>query len=88
MGGELKFVVRLSTDITKTEDEYASKLLNILKIYGVKKEDISGAIISSVVPPLNSVMKNAISLVYGVEPLMVCPGIKTGIKLNIDNPGQ
>ena len=57
-GGELKFVVRLSTDITKTEDEYASKLLNILKIYGVKKEDISGAIISSVVPPLNSVMKN------------------------------
>ncbi len=87
-GGELKFVVRLSTDITKTEDEYASKLLNILRIYGVKKEDISGAIISSVVPPLNSVMKNAISLVYGVEPLMVCPGVKTGIGILCDSPSS
>ena len=72
---EPSFVARLATDPTKTEDEYASKIVNILNLHGVTKENVSGAIISSVVPPLNSIMKNAIKLIYGIEPLMVCPGI-------------
>ena len=85
---ELKFVVRLSTDVTKTEDEYASKILNILSLHGVEKANIEGAIISSVVPPLNAVMKSAINLAYSVEPLMVCPGIKTGIGILCDSPSS
>ena len=85
---ELKFVVRLSTDITKTEDEYASKIMNILNLYGVSKSSVDGAIISSVVPPLNAVMKTALRLAYGVEALMVSPGIKTGIGILCDSPSS
>ncbi len=87
-GENLKFVVRLSTDITKTEDEYASKIMNILALYNVTKENVDGAIISSVVPPLNSIMKSALRLVYGVDALMVCPGIKTGIGILCDSPSS
>ncbi len=87
-GDELKFVVRLSTDVKKTEDEYASKIMNILTIHNVTKENVEGAIISSVVPQLNSVMKSALRLVYDVDALMVCPGIKTGIGILCDSPSS
>ena len=85
---KLKFVVRLSTDITKTEDEYASKIMNILNLYSVSKGNVEGAIISSVVPPLNAVMKSALRLAYNVESLMVSPGIKTGIGILCDSPSS
>ena len=87
-GDKLKFVVRLSTDVKKTEDEYASKIMNILTIHNVTKENVEGAIISSVVPQLNSVMKSALRLVYDVDALMVCPGIKTGIGILCDSPSS
>lgn len=87
-GDELSFVVRLSTDITKTEDEYASKIMNILNLHGVSRENVEGAIISSVVPPLNAVMKGALRLAYGVDSLMVSPGIKTGIGILCDSPSS
>ena len=85
---DLKFVVRLSTDVTKTEDEYASKIMNILKLHGVSKENVDGAIISSVVPPLNSIMESALKLAYEVDSLMVSPGIKTGIGILCDSPSS
>lgn len=85
---ELKFVVRLSTDVTKTEDEYASKILNILSLHKVDRESVEGAIISSVVPPLNAIMRSAIKLAYGVDALLVCPGIKTGIGILCDSPSS
>lgn len=83
---ELKFVARIATNATKTEDEYATKIRSILVLHNVSAESVSGAIISSVVPPLNSVMKRAIRIVYGIEPIMVGPGIKTGINIQCDNP--
>ena len=85
---KLKFVVRLSTDVKKTEDEYASKIMNILTIHNVTKDNVDGAIISSVVPQLNSVMKAALRLVYDVDALMVCPGVKTGIGILCDSPSS
>lgn len=85
---ELYFIVRISTDATKTSDEYASKLMHTLSLYNVSKEEISGAIISSVVPPLNTVMINAIKFIYGVKPILVGPGIKTGINIHCDNPSS
>lgn len=87
-GDELKFVGRLSTDVTKTEDEYASKIMNILALHSVHKENVDGAIISSVVPALNSVMKSALRIVYDIEALMVSPGIKTGIGILCDSPSS
>ncbi len=85
---KLQFVARISTNATKTEDEYATKIRSILVLHDVDKSEIEGAIISSVVPPLNAVMKKAINLIYDIEPLMVQPGIKTGINIHCDNPAS
>ena len=84
----LEFVVRIATDAAKTADEYAGKLLSVLALHGVERTAISGAIISSVVPPLNKVMADAVRFIYGVEPLMVGPGIKTGINIRCDTPSS
>ena len=84
----LTFVARIATNANKTEDEYATKIRSVLALHNVNKSAIEGAIISSVVPPLNSVMKKAIHLVYGVEPIMVQPGIKTSIGIHCDNPAS
>ncbi len=85
---ELIFVARMATNVTKTEDEYATKIRSILALHNVDKSAVRGAIVSSVVPPLNSVIKKAIQLVYDVEPIMVQPGIKTGINIHCDNPSS
>lgn len=85
---ELRFVARIATNVKKTEDEYASKILNILSIHNVKSANVDGAIISSVVPPLNAIMKKAIKFAYGVDALLVGPGIKTGINIHCDNPSS
>ncbi len=82
------FVARISADQTATEDEYAAKILSVLAIRGVGREAIHGAIISSVVPPLNAVIKRAVTFLYGIEPLVVGPGIKTGINIHCDTPSS
>ncbi len=87
-GDEISFVARIATNSHKTEDEYATKIKSILALHEVDKASVKGAIISSVVPPLNSVMKNALRLVYAVEPIMVGPGVKTGINIRCDNPAS
>ena len=85
---ELVFTARIATDTTATEDEYASKLMNILTIHNVSREQIAGAIISSVVPPLTSIMKQAINFIADVNIIVVGPGIKTGINLHCDVPSS
>ncbi len=85
---KLIFVARISTDMSKTEDEYASKILNILSIYNVERANIKGAIISSVVPPLNAVMKKAVTFLYGIDPIIVGPGVKTGVNIHCDTPSS
>lgn len=79
---------RVATDYTKMEDQYAVELLDILRLYSVDAADIDGAIISSVVPPLDSILRHAVKKVTGQTPLMVGPGMKTGLNIRIDNPAQ
>lgn len=92
MGGfvndELRFVSRLSTDSTKTEDEYAVRILEALTLYGIRREDIHGSVISSVVPPLNAVIKKAVEFIFKKAPVFVGPGIKTGIGIQCDVPSS
>ena len=85
---ELVFVSRISTNATKTDDEYATKIKSILSLKNISQATIKGAIISSVVPPLNNTIKSAIKKVYNVDPLLVGPGIKTGLNLLVDDPRQ
>lgn len=82
----LSFVARIATNAAETGDEYATKLQSVLAIHEVDKSQIQGAIISSVVPPLNAAIKKAVRFVYGVEPILVGPGIKTGINIHCDDP--
>ncbi|MBQ7364547.1 MAG: type III pantothenate kinase, partial [Clostridia bacterium] len=76
---ELCFVSRISTDLARTEDEYACRFLEALTLHGINKHAITGAIVASVVPPLNATVRQAIRFVFGVDPLFVGPGIKSGI---------
>ncbi len=87
-GKEIKFVARIATDAAKTEFEYAATLDDTLSIYGLTRGDVGGAIISSVVPQLNLVMKAAVKLLYGIEAILVGPGVKTGINIHCDNPSS
>ena len=87
-GEEMRFVARISTDATKTADEYSSQILHMLSLYGLDRAEVCGAIISSVVPPLTAIMSKAIKTVYGVDSLLVGPGIKTGIGIHCDNPAS
>ncbi|HHV50418.1 MAG TPA: type III pantothenate kinase [Clostridiales bacterium] len=79
---------RLATNYNKMEDQYAVEILDILKLYGLDNKGFEGAIISSVVPPLTNTISRAVQKVTGVTPLIVGPGIKTGIDIRIDNPAQ
>lgn len=81
-------VARMATNIALTADEYASKILSTLAIHGVDRGAIEGAIISSVVPPLNGVIREAVVFIYGVTPILVGPGIKTGINIHCDHPAS
>lgn len=72
---KLMFVSRMATDKTRMEDQYAMEFMNILNIYNVSRNDIDGAIISSVVPSLTSYIKIAIKKVFDVEPLVVSADI-------------
>ncbi len=87
-GEQLSFVARIATNANKTEDEYATKIRSILRLHEVEESHVEGAIVASVVPPLNSVMKRALSMAFNLEPIMVGPGMKTGINLHCDNPAS
>lgn len=82
------FVARMATDKGKTADEYAISFKNIIEMNNVALDRIKGSIISSVVPPLNSALSEAVEKVLGRAPLFVGPGIKTGLNIIIDNPAQ
>ncbi len=87
-GDRLLVESRLATDFRKMEDEYAMKLADILRLYDLRREDIDGAIFSSVVPSLDRALRNAVRKVADVTPIQVGPGIKSGINIRIDNPAQ
>ncbi len=87
-GDKLNFVSRIATEREKTADQYAIELRNIFHIYNISKLDIDGSIISSVVPELSTSLKKAMILLTGKAPMIVGPGIKTGLDIRIDNPSQ
>ncbi len=81
---KIVFSGRLSTNINETDEEYAMKIHSFLRLHNLF--DIEGAIISSVVPALVGTLKKAVKLITGVNALVVGPGIKTGLSIEIDDP--
>ena len=86
--GEIVSVARLATDIHKTEYEYAIAMRDVLAFRGINVSEMEGAILSSVVWPLNTTLRRAVELLIGKEPLVVGRGLKTGLDIRIDDPGQ
>ncbi|MPM87366.1 Type III pantothenate kinase [bioreactor metagenome] len=85
---DISFVARISTDISKTEDQYAIEIIDILQLYHTQINQIDGSIISSVVPILSGNISSAVLKITGKKPLIVEPGIKTGLNIKIDDPAQ
>ena len=84
---ELVFTARMKTDRLRTENQYAIELLDILKLY-IKDYSFSGVIMSSVVPELTEIIRRAAKDVTAVEPLIIGPGIKTGLNITSNNAGE
>lgn len=85
-GEETVFTARIVTEKNKTEDQYAVEINGIFLFNGC--QDIDSAIISSVVPSAQSAICKAVERLFGIEPLVLGPGIKTGLNIKIDNPAQ
>ena len=80
------FVERITTTIGKPNLEYAVALKSILEIYHIAPEQLDGAIVSSVVPPLNRTILAAIRKITGLNAMLVGSGMKTGLNILMDNP--
>ena len=85
-GKKLLLQSRIATDRTKMEDQYAVELMDLMRLYKLESTAFDGAILASVVPPLNHAICGAVKKAVGVTPLLVGPGTKTGLNLRIDNP--
>ncbi len=85
---EIVFEARLQTEVTKTSDQYCVDLKILLDVYHIDPEQIEGAIIGSVVPQVLNSFQTAIKKLTGKTALVVGPGIKTGLNIRLENPGQ
>jgi type III pantothenate kinase len=78
----------VATDIDKTADEYAVLLLNLLPREGLNLSDIDHVSIACVVPPLLTVFEDLSQRYFKISPLVVGPGVKTGVRICTDNPRE
>jgi type III pantothenate kinase len=79
---------RISTLRTQTADEYGVLFLNLFSMSKVEVTDITSIIISSVVPPLESTLRQVCERYFQHKPMFVEPGIKTGMPILVDNPAE
>ena len=85
---ELVGSYRMTTKLPRTSDEFGMFFLNVLGSKGIAVEKIEAAIIASVVPNINHSLNNGIKKYIHVQPIMVGPGIKTGIRIMTENPRE
>ena len=85
---KILFKARIATDRTRTSDQYGVEIKNMIEAFGVRVEDISDCIISSVVPPVFNSVKTGVIKVIGKQPMVVGPGLKTGLNIHVDVPSQ
>lgn len=85
---KIHFIARLSTDNNLSKEQYIFQIKNVLDIYNIDISNIKDCIISSVVPPVLSAIKDAVFLIIGKVSMVVGPGIKTGLNILMDNPAQ
>ena len=87
-GDKLVASFRVSSRISRTADEYGSVLVGLLSDKDIKKSDIDGIIFSSVIPALNYTICHMCEYFFGISPIIVGPGIKTGLNIKAENPRE
>ena len=85
---EIVFQARIATDRLRTSDQYGVEIKNMIEAFGIHREDISDCIIASVVPPVFNSVRTGVVKVIGKQPMVVGPGLKTGLNIRMDVPGQ
>lgn len=85
---KILFKARIATDRTRTSDQYGVEIKSMLEAYGVKRSDIDDCIISSVVPPVFNSVRTGVIKIIGKQPMVVGPGLKTGLNIHVDVPSQ
>lgn len=79
---------RLSTNRSSTVDEYGILITSLLQLAGVRADQMEGVILSCVVPPLMNTLEQLFVQYIGKAPLVVGPGIKTGLNIRYENPRE
>jgi type III pantothenate kinase len=87
-GDKLKATWRISTGVQRMSDEYAVMLLNLLKHQGIDSKDVKKGAMSCVVPPLLTTFNELFERYFNIQPLIVGPGIKTGVRIRYPNPRE
>lgn len=87
-GDELRFVSRLATERARTQDQYAVELKNIFSLYAIDPSALSACILGSVVPELTAALCGAVQRVTGTRPMVLSPGVRTGLNIKTDNPAE
>ncbi|HJV16257.1 MAG TPA: type III pantothenate kinase [Bacillales bacterium] len=87
-GDELKHHWRIETNRNRTEDEFAMMIKSLFEHDGLALTDIDGIIISSVVPPIMLALERMCQKYFHVKPLVVGPGVKTGLDIKYENPRE
>lgn len=87
-GNQLRATWNIATGIHRMADEYASLLLNLLRHEGLNAADIKDIALCSVVPPLVATFEEMFWKYFHTSPLLIEAGIKTGIRIRMDNPKE
>jgi len=86
--GELAAHWRVATIWTQTADEYGVLFRNLFALGNIEAANVTGIVISSVVPPVDSVLREVCERYFHAKPLFVEPGVKTGMPVLYENPGE
>jgi type III pantothenate kinase len=87
-GEEMVNYWRISTDRNKSSDEYGIMLVNLFQHNHREMSQVEGIVMSSVVPSINFTIEHMCRNYFGMDPMMVAPGIKTGINIKYENPRE
>ncbi len=87
-GMEMRQYWRISTNRNRTSDEYGMTMMNLMKHSGIDRSQITGIMMSSVVPQINFTIEHMCRSYFGMEPMKIEPGVKTGINIKYENPRE
>lgn len=84
----LLFTSRLATDVRRTADQYAIEICDVLRLNDLSTDSIEDAAICAVVPAVCDAVSTAVTKLCNIVPLILGPGVRTGLNIKIDDPAQ